>query len=339
MGILLLVVCVTSLSAQQQVGKSAVRPKPSSPAAPNSPPAQRPAAIQGAVKAAPMKIPRVDTKMDELEPVSAELLRVLEDWEQKSAQVKLIQGKHTRVVFNHVFELEKRSEGKFFLETPDKGRIDLVGVKPKKSEESKKIGKESGKPYRIDEDRHEMWICNGEEIVMVNGDEKTYEIAAIPEDLRGTNIVNGPLPFLFGMKSEEAQKRFQITLRQNNSTSAVLRVVPRLQSDRDNYKEAYVILDKKTYLPKAVKMIDPSGNLETEYWFEIQDVNNRSLKAKLAGMFGDADPFHPDLMNKGYKLSLPTDAGNAIHTAGAKQPAGQSAPRPTPNPSAVKLKK
>ncbi len=243
--------------------------------------------------------------------ISPELKQILDDWEQHSSQIRSLHGKHTRFVYNKVFEIEKRSEGKWYLETPDKGRIDLVGKPPKKGEVSKRIGPQTGKPYRIEADREEMWICNGEEIVIVNGEEKTYEIAPVPAHLRGTNIVNGPLPFLFGMKAADAQKRFAMTLLTNSKTSVRIEIVPLLESDRNNYKRAELILDKTRYLPTAVKLEDPSGNLETVYLFEILDVNNRSLKTKFLEIFDDSDPFHPDLKKKGYKLVLPAQNGNA----------------------------
>lgn len=305
----------TSLFAQQPAGKSPLRPAQSPPATSKPGPATKQA--------------RPDDNPMIIEPVSPELKEILNEWEQKSGAIKSLHGKHTRYVYNSVFDLEKRAEGKFYVETPDKGRIDLVGLPPKKNEVSKKVGKQTGERYRLEADRDEMWICNGDEIVMVNGDEKTYEVAPVPEHLRGTKIMDGPLPFLFGMKSADAQKRFQLKLLSNTPTSLTIQIEPRRQSDADNYKMAEIMLDKKSYLPIAVRMYDQSDSLETVYRFEILDVNNRSLKAKLVGVFGDSDPFHPDLRKKGYKLVLPSqEEGTARPAApGAKGTNGSSAPR------------
>lgn len=333
-GLLALSALATSLFAQQPTGKPTLRPGQAPPTMTKNGPAPKPGpvtqtAAQANIPEAP-KQPRPDRNPMIIEPVTPELKKILEEWEQKSGAIKSLHGRHTRFVYNKVFELEKRAEGKFYVETPDKGRIDLVGLPPKKNEVSKKVGEQTGKPYRLEADRDEMWICNGDEIVMVNGDEKTYEIAPIPEHLRGTKIIDGPLPFLFGMKSADAQKRFQLTLLSNSATTVIIQIVPRRQSDADNYKTAEIILDKKTYLPIAVRMHDPSGNLETVYRFEILDVNNRSLKAKLAGVFGDSDPFYPDLRKKGYKLVLPAQEEGAVRSPapGAKGTSnGSTAPR------------
>ena len=184
-----------------------------------------------------------------------------------------------------------------------------------------KISKQSGKPYELTADSAEMWICSGQEIIMVNGDEKTYEIVPVPKHLRGTNIIDGPLPFLFGMKADKAHERFQITLVGKNQLVMFLRIVPRRKSDKDNYEMAEIKLDRKTYLPIAVKLHDPTGNLETLYEFEILDMNKSSLRAKLAGVFGDSDPFQPDLRKKGYKLVLPSqEEGTARPSAPVRIP-------------------
>ena len=311
-GVLVLSAFVASLSAQQPTSKSAPRttqPQPAPPQAGQIPKAGQVTQTGGQYNIGPKADPTKPARPAEdplvVQPVSAELRQILDEWEQQSSQIKSLHGRHTRFVYNKVFEIEKRSNGKWYLETPDKGRIDLSGIPPKKGEISKRIGAESGKPYRIESDREEMWICSGEEIIIVNGDEKTYEIAPVPEHLRGTNIVNGPLPFLFGMKAADAQRRFEMKLLGNGKTSARIEIVPLRDSDKVNYEKAEIILDKTRYLPIAVRLF--TGNIETVYSFEILDVNDRSLRAKLGAIFGgDSDPFHPDLKRKGYKLVLPT---------------------------------
>ncbi len=322
----------TSLFAQQPAGKGMSRPGQAPPATTKSGPAPKPGTVtqtaaQANISETP-KQPRPDANPMVIEPLSPELKSILVEWEQKSGAIKSLHGKHTRSVFNHTWALEKRSTGEFYVETPDKGRIDLVGRPPKK-DVSMKISKQSGKPYELTADSSEMWICSGQEIIMVNGDEKTYEIAPVPKHLRGTNIIDGPLPFLFGMKADKAHERFQITLVGKNQLVMFLRIVPRRKSDKDNYEMAEIKLDRKSYLPIAVKLHDPTGNLETLYEFEILDMNKSSLRAKLAVVFGDSDPFQPDLRKKGYKLVLPSqEEGTARPPApGAKGTNGTAAPR------------
>lgn len=276
-----------------------------------------------------------------VEQLSPELEAILKEWEQRSAQIKSLKGKHTRAVFNLVFEVEKRSEGRFFLETPDKGRIDLTGVEIKKNTVSERTGK-SGNPFRVESDRSEKWICNGEEILMVNDEDKSYDIAPLPKELRGTNIVKGPLPFLFGIKADDAKRRFRLSLSDNNPKPLLqhaILVVPLLAEDQQNYKVAKIFLDKKTFLPRSVMLLDPTGNLQTSFDFVIQDINNRNKLDNLADFFGgDRDPYRPELKKKGYKIvvrSDPVEAQGLTPTNAASRPGAAIPPRPGANGQAL----
>jgi TIGR03009 family protein len=238
--------------------------------------------------------------------ISPELEAFLKQWESKSSQIKILEGHHKRTTYNLVFETEQMASGVFYLETPDKGRIDLIGTKPDKNDKSSRLGK-SGKPFRLEEGRGEKWICSGQEVIAVNEEEKTYEIMPLPKDVQGDNIVKSPLPFLFGMKADEAKQRYRMVLRSNTDKGAMLIIRPRLQLDQQNYSEAWVMLEKPTYLPSAVKLFDPSGNLETVYKFEDVKVNNK--KSFLGAIFAEKDPFHPDLRR--YKLFVAAEETEA----------------------------
>jgi len=273
----------------------ATNPRPTQP----GPAAQPVQGGRGPVQKASAQLPAEDNSRTE-EQLSPELEKVLRDWETKSAQVKSLTGNHVRTVYNLVFEEEKRSSGKFYLKNPDMGRIDLVGTNPKRGEKSLRIGK-SGEPFRLQADHAEKWICTGQEIVAINDEDKTFEVMPLPKEAQGENIVNTPLPFLFGMKAEEAKRRYRIRMEKNTKDSVMLIIFPRLAADQQNYVEAWVMLEKTNYLPTAVKMFDPTGKMETVYKFESVKVNDRGG----FGIFAEAKWWQPDLKSQGYKLVLP----------------------------------
>jgi TIGR03009 family protein len=269
---------------------------------------------RGPVQKASAQLPAEDDSRTE-EQLSPELEKVLRDWEMKSSQIKSLNGTHVRTVYNLVFEEEKRSSGKFYLKTPDMGRIDLVGTKPKKDEKSLRVGK-SGEPFRLEADHAEKWICTGQEIVAINDEDKTFQVMPLPKEAQGENIVNTPLPFLFGMKAEDAKRRYRIRMEKNTRDTVMLVIFPRLASDQETYVEAWVILEKTNYLPTAVKMFDPTGKLETVYRFESVKVNDRGG----FGIFTESNPFHIDLKSKGYKMVL-------TQAEGSEPPKRQADPR------------
>jgi hypothetical protein len=137
--------------------------------------------------------------------------------------------------------------------------------------------------------------------MQVNDEEKTVEVFSIPPDARGENIMEGPLPFLFGMPAEKAKRRYVLTLLKQDENQIWLGVKPRWQQDAANWKEAKVILNRDTYLPSAVMLVDPTGNLETVYSFRKLEANYKGKRPGiLQRIWPVKDPFKPDL--DGYKL-------------------------------------
>ncbi len=247
-----------------------------------------------------------DLRVEALPPA---LEKLLEDWEVASAKITTLSGEHKRIVRNSVFGLEKWAKGEFFYESPDKGRIDLVGLPPDGAKSRKKDNQ--GVPFKVMADEPSVWICNGKAVLNILDEKKEYEMFDLPEEMRGKNIIHGPLPFLFGMKAEEAKKRFALSFvdeedpKKNNANVVWIKAKPRQVMDRDNFQEATIILDRKRFLPHFVQLIDPSGNVETIYEFPEKTlvVNKRHLVPK---MFQNK-PFEPKLA--GYKRIMPTDAG------------------------------
>lgn len=258
-----------------------------------------------------------------VKPLPPELEAILVKWEQESAKIQSLRGGHSRHVYDHVFSLDKVATGRFYYESPDKGRIDLVGWPIPKGTTSDRKDKE-GNAYKLQSDQPEKWICTGKEILTISESEKTFEVFPIPPEHQGQNIINGPLPFLFGMKAEQAKRRYNFQLIRNNERQVWLKAIPQLDDDLRNYEEATIILDKATYLPAAVRLIHPGRNQETVYVFDKVEKNAKG--GILAWFKGEDNPFQPNL--KGYRMVQPPAVSdgtaappNAITPASNTRPA------------------
>lgn len=218
-----------------------------------------------------------------------ELEDILEKWEKESGKINKLQGEHMRIWYDDVFCVEKRAEGSFYYEKPDRGRIDITGIKIVKGAKPGKV--KNGKPYQLQPAENERWICDGQRIFKIDDDEKAYEVIPIPLDRRGANIMEGPLPFLFGMPAATAKQRYFLNLEQNTPKQIMLSVKPRRKADAANYQEAKVILNPNTFLPGAVLLTHPGGNQSTVYIFKNVVVN----KAASILPWRNKDPFVPDL--------------------------------------------
>jgi TIGR03009 family protein len=225
----------------------------------------------------------------QVQQLSPKLEQILKDWSQASDKIQKLQGSHSRWVYNHTFEIEKQASGVFYFESPDKGRIDIVGQSkpfraPRRKFNNGKPDSKNGKVYQFKSDLKETWIADGRNIKKIDEKIKTVEVFPIPPESQGKNIMDGPLPFLFGMPPEKAKRRFRFVLLGESETKVWLQIWPKLQQDRANWKQAKVILLKPSYLPDAVQLIDPAGTSETDYRFNALVVNKpRTLWNKLIG--------------------------------------------------------
>ena len=75
---------------------------------------------------------RIELKNHPLNQVTKPLDPVLEDllaqWSKASQEIKRLEGEHTRIVYDSLFETERKSRGKFYYEKLDNGRIEIVPV-------------------------------------------------------------------------------------------------------------------------------------------------------------------------------------------------------------------
>ncbi|HCS50377.1 hypothetical protein [Rubinisphaera sp.] len=239
--------------------------------------------------------------------LNPELDHILNNWEKAGDFTKKLEGKHKRYIYDHVFMVEKWSEGEFYYESPDKGRIDLEA--PSNFTEGQKRAR-NGKEYAIQKDKPERWICDGKQVFAIDEDRKEYQRLPIPVDSQGENIVDGPLPFLFGISKEKVIARYNVTLhtaetggRHNLEAGVIhLKVKPLWQQDAANWQQAEVMLDARSYLPTAIRLIHPGGNVETggnnETVYVFENVT-RNADQGIVGVLWKGDPFDPRL--RGYK--------------------------------------
>ena len=129
--------------------------------------------------------------------------------------------------------------------------------------------------------------------------------------------MNGPLPFLFGMKAEVAKKRYQLSLVGNPPKPRTpgqrvqIRAFPRWQTDGKNWKEARIIMEYPSFKPIAVKLVDPAGTKETV--FSFKNVNTelkpdaQGRVQRIVSIFRKVgpNPFRPDLRKYKVNTSVP----------------------------------
>jgi TIGR03009 family protein len=296
-------------TARAQAGKTRPRAKT---AARNPAPGR--AVLDGTPEAEKPERPRGGTDL-QVEQLPPELENVLKLWEERSSKIEKLQGEFYKISYNGVFLTEKHSVGKFYYESPDKGFYNVEG---------KKTGLKGQEGWKAEPGPDERWLCDGKIIYAIKDSDKSYEKHEIPPQQRGKNIMDGPLPFLFGMKAEEAKKRYTLRLVKQEKGTIWIEAIPRRPQDAANWKKATVIIDAKTFLPKAVRLEEPGEKAST-----VHNFGNLTQPGKggiLRSLFPH-DPLKLDIP-KNYRLVISNQSAEA-ESAGIAQigPEPPTAPR------------
>lgn len=213
--------------------------------------------------------------------VPPQLKKLLEDWEVSSAKIKKLEGEHRRWEYDYVFNVVKHNTGKFYYEAPDKGRIDLTPDKAKAGTPETRRHWENGQQVKFNSEPGpaERWYCDSQMVTQVDVNQKQATRMMLPKQIQGANIIDGPLPFLFGMPADKAVQRYDLELKKLDTEKgkATIRATPLWPSDAANYQLAEINLDTKTFLPDAVRLIDPAGTKETVFVFGAMEKNSRNL--------------------------------------------------------------
>ena len=284
-----------------------------------------------------------------------ELDGYLEQWSKASSGIFRMEGDIWRHEYDLTFETEKLSRGSFAYEQPDKGKMELnfIRVTPQVLErrqqevdDAKQNGRPSphrlkttGEPFDLTDSEDEEWWCNGQRIFQLNKQKRQAVIMAIPAAMQGTNIMDSPLPFLFGMPRDKARHRFEIGYNKSQSpkpgaTRLHLVIYPNLPQDAASWDHADVMLDVQTWLPIAVQMYDPAETTVTVYRFEKLQINQKSFIRNFWN--GGKPSFEPNLagwtiMRTGEGEGLADDGGPP---AAEKAPLGKGLPRGLQRPAA-----
>lgn len=210
--------------------------------------------------------------------------QILQMWENKSNEVKTFDCKFNRWEYDPVFgpanDPSIKSKGQLSYSKPDKGSFKIEEIE-------RYVQKDPKQPGTYEVQKHEVgehWVCDGKAIFEYKHDKKQLVVQALPEEMRGQSIVDGPLPFLFGAEAEKLKTRYWIRSRQSDAATIWLEAYPRTQADAANYHHVDVMLDRKTMMPSAIQMHMPNGRNRAVYMFEQPSVNG-TLDALLGSLF------------------------------------------------------
>ncbi len=139
---------------------------------------------------------------------------------------------------------------------PDKGmyKVDMAIALTGKLDKN-------GQPEMLSSEQLEQdyWICDGETIHQYDRVQKKVTHYVIPSELRGQNIMETPLPFLFALKRPRSRtilgtssSATSTSQRTTQHRPLLDRSYPKYQQDAQNYSKVHIFLDRKEFLPLAL---------------------------------------------------------------------------------------
>ena len=121
-------------------------------------------------------------------------------------------------------------------------------------------------------DFSERFVCSGAFLYEFRPSEKEIRAHEIPKPKSGQVSDDNFLSFLFGMKKDDAQKRYDLKLDHTDDNYLYVMIEPRYPADKVDFKRAQIVLNKKTMFPRRLWFEQPNSTETT--WDVLQIKNN-----------------------------------------------------------------
>lgn len=226
---------------------------------------------------------------------------VLKKWETDSDTVKTFYAEFERDEFNQFGPPGmpmKRERGKLGYITPDQGSYEITDSRvwqPAQQQQPPAPGEAAqpqGSYVKQEGVKGDHWVCDGKHVYEHRFNTKQLVVIPIPPDMQGKEIVNGPLPFLFGAKAEDLKQRYWFRVARELCDEKFTRIgihaKPKFQADLANFTDVYVILrnePKELLMPMSMRLVSPDRS-HADYRFNLKEARiNARLDQWFSGMF------------------------------------------------------
>jgi TIGR03009 family protein len=109
-------------------------------------------------------------------------------------------------------------------------------------------------------DIHKKFVCSGTYVYEWVPAQKIIRAHEIPKPKPGQVADDSFLSFLFGMKAEEAKKRYALSLYKEDKFYVYIDIVPRRPEDKADFKRARLVLNRDNFLPRQLWFEQPNGS-------------------------------------------------------------------------------
>lgn len=206
-------------------------------------------------------------------------------WQKRSSNVKTYSCQFVRWEYDTTFGprdprvARTKAEGIIRYSSPDKGEFNVT----KLGSYSAPAAPNQRPTYEMKDVSHEEhWICDGDSVFELNPQKQQLIERKLPPQMKGTQIADGPLPFMFGATKEKLLTKYwmrELVPPQNRPDEYLIEAFPKTREDAAQFQKVAVILDRQTFLPNALQVFppnyDPKQNpSRTAYVFTDRKIND-----------------------------------------------------------------
>jgi TIGR03009 family protein len=191
-----------------------------------------PAAVRAQQPSAPAA-PTVD-------PARNRLDALLVQWEQKMKGLNTLAAECTRTTLDKTYQTKEVFIGRAKYMRPNLALLEMA---------------RQDKP-----DVYEKYICTGTFLYEYAPQGKTVRVHELPPPQNGQVIEDNFLSFLFGMKAEEAKRRYDLRLSKEDQHWVYIDIYPRFPADKADFQRAQLVLAQNTFMPRRLWFEQPNGN-------------------------------------------------------------------------------
>ncbi len=207
-------------------------------------------------------------------PDPARMKQLLALWEKQSAKLKTLDVSIYRIDRNVKWGDETHYEGRAIFKNPQLAYLDFKKIKTAKNAEGRLVPVPDLKdPKKRSTTPEETIICGANEVWQYSYPVKQIFVYPLAKEQRQRALDEGPLPFLFNMKAEQAEARYEMTLLGEKGKYYSILVKPKLKGDKEAFRMAQIVLDKEYLLPVRIALISPDNKSSKDFRVE-QSVPN-----------------------------------------------------------------
>lgn len=107
---------------------------------------------------------------------------------------------------------------------------------------------------------YEKYLASGTFMYAWVPSSKVVRVYELPAPKAGQVGDDNFLSFLFGMKAEEAKRRYDMKLVKEDQWYLYVEVLPRFPADKADFAKARLVLNQSNFLPRQVWFEQPNGN-------------------------------------------------------------------------------